>query len=47
MAEAIERWKTEYLPARRRYIYNTQIVGRGGEIPLPQTGGGPTTSYFI
>ena len=46
MAEAIERWKTEYLPARRRYIYNTQIVGRGGEIPLPQTGGGPTTSYF-
>ena len=46
MAEAIERWKTEYLPARRRYIYNTQIAGRGGEIPLPQTGGGPTTNYF-
>lgn len=36
MAEAIQRWKTEYLPARRRYIYTTQIVGRGGEIPLTQ-----------
>ncbi|MBL9135351.1 MAG: CotH kinase family protein [Verrucomicrobiales bacterium] len=36
MAEAIRRWKSEYLPARRRYIYDTQIVGRGGEIPLPQ-----------
>lgn len=46
MAQAIDRWKTEYLPARRRYIYNTQIVGRGGEIPLPQTGGGQTTNYF-
>jgi hypothetical protein len=45
MAEAIERWKTEYLPARRRYIYNTQIVGKGGEIPLPQTGGDPITNY--
>ena len=44
MAEAIERWKTEYLPARRRYIYITQIVGRGGEIPLPQTVGGRKTS---
>ncbi len=39
MAEAITRFKNQYLPARRRYIYNTQIVGRGGEIPLPQTGG--------
>jgi hypothetical protein len=38
MAEAIQRWKTEYLPARRNYIYNTQIVGKGGQIPLPQTG---------
>jgi hypothetical protein len=37
MTEAIQRWKTQYLPARRNYIYNTQIVGRGGEIPLPQT----------
>lgn len=46
MAEAIERWKTEYLPARRHYIYNRQLIGRGGEIPLPQTGGGPTTNYF-
>lgn len=45
MAEAIQRWKVEYLPARRRYIYNTQIVGRGGEIPLPQTGGEPPTTY--
>lgn len=45
MAEAIQRWKTEYLPARRRFIYNTQIVGRGGEIPLPQIGSGPTTNY--
>jgi hypothetical protein len=39
MAEAIQRWKTEYLPRRRSYIYNTQIVGKGGEIPLPQTSG--------
>ena len=45
MAEAIDRWKTEYLPTRRNYIYNTQIVGKGGEIPLPQTGGEPTTNY--
>jgi hypothetical protein len=32
-------------PRRRRYIYDTQVVGRGGEIPLPQTGAGrrPTT----
>ena len=45
MAEAIERFKTEYLPARRRHIYNTQVVNRGGEIPLPQTAPGPTTNY--
>jgi hypothetical protein len=38
MARAIQRWKTEYLPGRRNYIYNTQIVGKGGEIPLPQAG---------
>ena len=42
MAEAIQRWKTEYLPGRRKFIYNTQIVGKGGEIPLPQTNSGPT-----
>lgn len=36
MAEGIQRFKREYLPARRRYIYETQVVGRGGEIPLPQ-----------
>lgn len=45
MAEAIQRWKTEYLPGRRTYIYHTQIVGRGGEIPLPQTGGESSTNY--
>jgi hypothetical protein len=44
MARAIQRWKTEYLPARRSYIYNTQIVGKGGEIPLLQTGG-PTFNW--
>jgi hypothetical protein len=44
MAEAIARWKNEYLPGRRNYIYNTQIVGKGGQIPLPQTGG-PVFSY--
>jgi hypothetical protein len=44
MAEAIQRWKTEYLPGRRNFIYNTQVVGRGGEIPLPQTGV-PITNY--
>lgn len=39
MARGIQRWKTEYLPGRRNYIYNTQIFGKGGEIPLPQTAG--------
>ena len=38
MAEAVARWKTEYLPGRRNEIYNNQTVGNGGEIPLPQTG---------
>lgn len=45
MAEAIQRWKNEYLPGRRKFIYNTQIAGRGGEIPLSQTGGGPATNF--
>jgi hypothetical protein len=45
MAEAIQRWKTEYLPGRRSYIYDTQIVGSGGQIPLPQTGDGTTAIY--
>jgi hypothetical protein len=36
MAEAIQRYKTEYLPKRRNYIYNTQVVGKGGQIPQPQ-----------
>jgi CotH protein/lamin tail-like protein len=44
MAEAIQRWKSEYLPSRRNYIYNTQVVGKGGQIPLPQTGG-PAYNY--
>jgi len=38
MAEAIVRWKTEYLPGRRNEIYNNQTVGNGGEIPGEQTG---------
>ncbi|MDA7888320.1 lamin tail domain-containing protein [Akkermansiaceae bacterium] len=38
MAEAIVRWKTEYLPGRRNEIYNNQTVGNGGEIPDEQTG---------
>ena len=38
MAEAIVRWKNEYLPGRRDEIYNNQTVGNGGEIPAPQTG---------
>ena len=37
MAEGVARWRTEYLPGRRNFIYNTQTVGNGGEIPLPQT----------
>lgn len=45
MAEAIQRFKTEYLPVRRTYIYDRQVVGRGGEIPLPQTGGGARTNF--
>lgn len=45
MAEAIQRWKSEYLPRRRKFIYESQIVGRGGEIPLPQTGAGPGTNF--
>ncbi len=43
MAEAIVRWKTEYLPGRRNEIYNRQTVGNGGEIPLPQTEGSDVT----
>jgi hypothetical protein len=37
MAEGVARFKNEYLPGRRNYIYNTQIIGKGGQIPLPQT----------
>jgi hypothetical protein len=44
MAEALGRWHNEYLPGRRNYIYNTQIVGKGGQIPLPQSGA-PTFVY--
>lgn len=45
MAEAVARWKSEYLPARRRFIYETQIVGRGGEIPLPQDSTPAATNF--
>jgi hypothetical protein len=49
MAEAIQRFKTEYLPKRRAYLYNTQIIGKGGEIPLPQensaTGAEPKMNF--
>ncbi len=37
MAEAIVRWKTEYLPGRRNEIYNNQTIGNGGEIPAEQS----------
>ena len=36
MAEAITRYKTEFLTGRREEIYEHQVVGKGGEIPLPQ-----------
>ena len=36
MAEAIGRYKSEFLTGRREEIYERQIVGKGGEIPLPQ-----------
>lgn len=45
MEEAIERWKQEYLPGRRRFIYERQIVGQGGQIPLPQIQTGPSMIY--
>ena len=38
MEEGLNRWRNEYLPARRNIIYNQQTSGNGGEIPLPQTG---------
>src|SRR5687768_8617409 len=44
MAEALDRWRNEYLPGRRNYIYNTQIIGKGGQIPLPQSGA-PTFTF--
>ncbi len=58
MAKAIQLFKTVYLPARRNYIYNTQVVGKGGQIPLPQTvntsfdytplvGGGAPAKVFV
>ncbi|MCC7377471.1 MAG: lamin tail domain-containing protein [Verrucomicrobiales bacterium] len=47
MAEGIQRFKTEYLPARRRYIYQTQIAGRGGEIPLPQNQIPAVTNFTV
>ncbi|MEN8848963.1 MAG: CotH kinase family protein [Akkermansiaceae bacterium] len=36
MAEAVGRYKSEFLAGRRDEIYERQIVGKGGEIPLPQ-----------
>ena len=45
MAKAILRWKNEYLPGRRKFIYNTQIAGRGGEIPLPQDSSASSTNF--
>ena len=45
MAEAVQRFKKEYLPARRRYIYETQVVGRGGEIPLSQNQSAAVTNF--
>lgn len=46
MEEAIERFRNEYLPARRAYIYNRQTIGNGGEIPTPQTGDDSTTQFI-
>lgn len=43
MAEGLGRLRNEYLPARRNYIYNTQIEGKGGNIPLSQK----TTQGFV
>ena len=45
MKEAIERFRNEYLPARRDYIYNRQTIGNGGEIPAPQTGDDSPTQF--
>jgi len=33
---AVEELKTVYLPARRRFLFETQSVDNGGEIPLAQ-----------
>jgi hypothetical protein len=45
MEEAIERFRNEYLPARRDYIYNRQTIGNGGEIPASQTGDDSPTQF--
>src|SRR6185295_12146527 len=36
MQQAVDRIRNEFLPARRTYLYNTQTVGSGGEIPTAQ-----------
>lgn len=58
MSEGVARLRNEYLPARRSFVYNTQIEGKGGNIPLPQEttqayvytpliGPGETGKYFV
>lgn len=47
MAEAILRWKNEYLPGRRHEIYNRQTLGKGGQIPLPQFGAPPNEEIVL
>ncbi|MGJ8695762.1 MAG: lamin tail domain-containing protein [Verrucomicrobiaceae bacterium] len=42
MAEAITRLETQYLAPRRNYIYNNQVIGKGGQIPHKQF---TTTGY--
>lgn len=42
MAEGVARIRNEFLPARRNFIYNTQTVTNGGNIPLQQE----TTSAY-
>jgi len=42
MAEGVARFRNEFLPARRAFIYNTQTVANGGSIPFEQE----TTSAY-
>ncbi len=36
MQQAADKIKSEYLPARRTYLFTSQLVGNGGEIPTAQ-----------